>query len=325
MKNLFTPNQLNVLEKIDLAGQARGLKVFLVGGVLRDTLLGQPSSDFDLVVEGDGISFAKQLASEMSLEIEEHPNFLTAKLLGFNGDVAEVDIAAAREESYPIPGSLPIVKPSTLDRDLIRRDFTINTLTCALADLISATQQGDNIRSIIQDKFGGLADLDAKVIRILHPESFRDDPTRIFRAVRYAARVAGVLEPTTQLTAERELASGALNTISYYRIGNELRWILAENNSLVALELLVKFKVFEKIGFGVPPQLADVVAKLAQAKKLAPSHNLPYERMELPVFMLLMTPGLSSEARNKLFLDWGFGKRGVDRAREALSAMGIKL
>lgn len=324
LKNLFTPNQLAVLERIDIEGRTRGLKIFLVGGVLRDSLLGRPSSDFDLVIEGDGIGFAKQLANDMSLEIKEHPAFLTAKLIGFNEDVSEVDIATAREEIYPLPGSLPVVRPSTLEKDLGRRDFTINTLTCALSDLIRVSQQGGNLRSIIQDQFGGLVDLDAKIIKILHPDSFRDDPTRIFRAARYAARIGGNLDNASHAAAEKELENGALQTISYYRIGNEIRWILAEEFASAALETLVKFNIFEKLGFGDSPVVANVVSILRYAKDSAPKQNLPYERMEIPVFMLLMTPSLSEESRDKLFLDWGFGKRGVSRAREALLSMGIK-
>ena len=323
MTRIFTEHQLAILQQIAEFGSAQGTDVFLVGGVLRDTLLGRTSLDFDLMIEGDGINFARGLTSKMSLEIKEHLPFLTAKLTGFGNEIQEIDIATAREENYPVPGSLPVVKSSTLERDVLRRDFTINTLRCRLSDMIAAVRENRDIRGIISDPMGGLADLDGKLIRILHPDSFVDDPTRIFRGARYAARLGGVFEPFTYERARLAITKGALSTISYYRIGNELRWILAEENAVGALGILKDLNVFEWIQFGPPPNLEVVVTKMRELQDRAPKVNREFSRMEIPVFVLLMSCNISTEARAQLFLEWGFGKRGVARAEEALKECGV--
>jgi tRNA nucleotidyltransferase (CCA-adding enzyme) len=171
---------------------------------------------------------------------------------------------------------------------------------------------------------GGLSDLDSKLIRILHPDSFLDDPTRIFRGARYAARLGGAFEPFTYEKAKLAVSKGALSTISYYRIGNEFRWILAEDNAVAALELLKDLKVFEWIQFGPPPNIEMAVKVLRELQDSAPKVNLEFARMEIPVFLLLMTSNISKEARAQLFLEWGFGKRGVARAQDALEECGVK-
>ncbi len=320
---IVTDLQLKILEQIDSLGLSQGVQVFVIGGVLRDSLLGKPSMDFDLLIEGDAIKFGRFLASQMSLDIKEHPAFMTAKLLSFGGSLDEVDIASAREENYPLPGALPIVRPSTVEGDLKRRDFSINTLLCPLSQFVAICRKRGDIRSVVIDKFGGLADLDAGIIRFLHPNSFQDDPTRIFRGARYAARLGGKFETKTHLAALDLVKSGGLQTISYYRIGNELRWILLEENSVVALQILKDLEVFSAINFGATPEISQVMFVLSECKSRSAQYGLEYSRMEIPVFMLLMTPEISDLARDELFLNWGFGKRGVERARAALNQMMI--
>lgn len=320
---IITKPQIDTLARINSLGQESKFQVFLVGGVIRDTLLGKPSLDFDLMVEGDGIKFGRYIASQMSLDIKEHPAFMTAKLSGFGPELTEVDIATARQEHYPLPGALPVVKASTIEVDLGRRDFTINTLVAPLGEFLQRCSEGGDIRSVLIDKFGGLQDLDSRTIRFLHADSFRDDPTRIFRGARYAARLSGKFETVTHDTALKLVGDGGLQTISYYRIGNELRWILAEAESRIALQILKDLGVFKAINFGPTPEVSDVVTVLEKCRDKASQHSLEYARMEIPVFMLLMTPTISENERDELFLNWGFGKRGVERARSALSQMGI--
>ncbi len=155
--------------------------VYLVGGAVRDLLLGRGRADIDIVVEGD----AAALASRLGADVVSHERFATAKV---SLDGHEVDIATARTESYPHPGSLPVVEPAAqIEADLARRDFTINAMAIPLggeADLI--------------DPHGGQADLAAGLLRALHPLSFVDDPTRALRAARYAARFGFGLEPETE-------------------------------------------------------------------------------------------------------------------------------
>jgi tRNA nucleotidyltransferase (CCA-adding enzyme) len=321
---IITKPQIDTLARINSLGHEHSVKVFLVGGVIRDTLLGKSSLDFDLMVEGDGIKFGRYLASQMSLDIKEHPAFMTAKLSGFGPELTEVDIATAREEYYPAPGALPVVKASTIESDLGRRDFTINALLAPLGEFLQKCTEAGDIRSVLIDRFGGLQDLESRTIRFLHTGSFSDDPTRIFRGARYAARLVGKFETVTYDTALKLVGDGGIQSISYYRIGNELRWILAESESRVALQILKDLGVFKAINFGQSPDMAQVVSILKECCDKAIHHGLEYARMEVPVFMFLMTPSLSENKRDELFLNWGFGKRGVERARSALNQMGIR-
>jgi tRNA nucleotidyltransferase (CCA-adding enzyme) len=157
-----------------------GEPVYLVGGAVRDLLLGRGRADIDLVVEGD----AAALAARLGAEVVSHERFGTAKVAL---DGHEVDIAAARSESYPEPGALPVVEPGAdLAADLRRRDFTINAMAIPL--------QGE---PRLIDPHGGQADLATRRLRVLHDDSFADDPTRAIRAARYAARFEFELEPHT--------------------------------------------------------------------------------------------------------------------------------
>lgn len=157
-----------------------GDPIYLVGGAVRDLLLGRGRADIDLVVEGD----AATLAARLGADVVSHERFGTAKVAL---DGHEVDIAAARSESYPQPGALPVVEPGAdLAADLRRRDFTINAMAIPL--------RGE---PRLIDPHGGQADLATKRLRVLHDDSFADDPTRAIRAARYAARFGFELEPHT--------------------------------------------------------------------------------------------------------------------------------
>jgi tRNA nucleotidyltransferase (CCA-adding enzyme) len=170
---------------------AGGDPVYLVGGAVRDLLLGRGRADVDLVVEGD----AATLASRLGAEVVSHERFATAKV---RLDGHEVDIATARSESYPHPGALPVVEPAAhVEDDLRRRDFTINAMAIPL--------QGE---PRLIDPCGGQADLATRKLRVLHPRSFEDDPTRAIRAARYAARFGFELEPeTAALLREADLGA----------------------------------------------------------------------------------------------------------------------
>jgi tRNA nucleotidyltransferase (CCA-adding enzyme) len=218
---------------------AAGSPVYLVGGAVRDLLLGRGRSDIDLVVVGD----AAALAAKLGAETVEHERFATAKV---RLDGHEVDIASARAESYPQPGALPEVTPAaSIELDLRRRDFTINAMALPL--------QGD---PVLIDPHGGLADLEAGSVRVLHGNSFVDDPTRALRAARYAARLGFRLEPGTA-TLIRE---ADLSTVSAARRKAELLRLAAEPGAARGLELLAEWGVLELAGDGV--QLAARVGEL---------------------------------------------------------------
>ena len=189
-------------------------KLYLVGGVVRDLLLGQANLDLDLVVEGDAINLTQQLAQLKQGKITTHPRFGTAKL---QWGKWSVDFATARSETYAKPGALPSVEPGSIDSDLFRRDFTIN----AMAIYLTPTHYGELI-----DLHGGRDDLKHGLIRILHKNSFADDATRIWRGLRYEQRLDFQLEKNTLKLLKRNIPM--LDTISGNRIQYELECILKE-------------------------------------------------------------------------------------------------
>ncbi|HEX3324780.1 MAG TPA: hypothetical protein VHR65_06595 [Solirubrobacterales bacterium] len=198
--------------------------VYLVGGAVRDLLLGRGRADIDLVVEGDATS----LASLLGADTLSHERFATAKV---SLDGHEVDIAAARSERYPRPGALPVVEPAPdVESDLARRDFTINAMAIPL--------RGE---PRLIDPHGGQADLAAGLLRVLHPLSFEDDPTRALRAARYAARFGFELEPETAAL----LRKADLGTISADRRDAELLRLAGEAEAQRAFSLLGEWGLVE--------------------------------------------------------------------------------
>src|SRR4051812_1716299 len=207
------------------AGQ-RG--VYLVGGTVRDLLLGEPGFDVDLAVEGDGQAFARALAAELGGRATAHDAFGTAAVE--YGDGEHADVVTARRERYESPAALPLVEPSTIEDDLFRRDFTINAMAVALA--------GESAGRLV-DPFEGRRDLEAKTIRVLHDGSFVDDPTRIFRALRYAGRYGFELDAHTEVLAREAIEAGLVGRLSPARLRDELVLLLDEpraGDSLVLLE-----------------------------------------------------------------------------------------
>jgi tRNA nucleotidyltransferase (CCA-adding enzyme) len=230
-----------------------GDPVYLVGGAVRDLLLGRGRADVDLVVEGD----AAALASRLGAEVVSHERFATAKV---KLDGHEVDIAAARSESYPHPGALPVVEPATqVEDDLRRRDFTINAMAIPL--------HGE---PRLIDPCGGQADLATKHLRVLHARSFEDDPTRAIRAARYAARFGFELEPETAGL----LREANLGAVSADRRQTELLRLAAEPQAPRALALLAEWGLVEPREGGA--ELAARVGELLAAQPW--SGNAPRAR-----------------------------------------------
>jgi len=192
----------------------RGERIYLVGGVVRDLLLGQANLDLDLVVEGNAIELAQQLRKINRGKITTHPRFNTAKL---QWDNWSTDLATARSETYAKPGALPTVTPSSIDDDLSRRDFTINAMAIHL---------NPGYYGRLVDPHGGRNDLENKRIRVLHEKSFTDDATRIWRGLRYEQRLDFHLERKTLTLLQRDIPM--LDTISADRIRYEIECILRE-------------------------------------------------------------------------------------------------
>jgi tRNA nucleotidyltransferase (CCA-adding enzyme) len=189
---------------------------FLVGGAVRDLLRGADAVDLDLAVEGDARSVARTLAERLRGESREHDRFETATVRA--GELA-FDLATTRRETYDEPGALPRVEAAPLAEDLARRDFAINAMAVALS--------GDDLGHLY-DPCGGVPDLEARVVRILHQRSFLDDPTRLLRAVRYEVRLGFRMDEDTERAARAALAEGAMSTVSGARVRDELMDLLAE-------------------------------------------------------------------------------------------------
>ena len=196
-----------------VAAQER-MPLYLVGGSVRDLLLERPLLDLDLVVEGDAAVLAHELAKHLAGVVTAYSPFGTAKV---KAGSRTVDLATARWEIYAQPGALPTVRPGTLRDDLLRRDFSVNALAVHLAS--------EHFGELL-DLAGGLADLQKGLVRVLHSDSFRDDATRILRAVRYEQRLNFRLDEETERLLRRDLS--CLDTISPDRLRHEVERILAE-------------------------------------------------------------------------------------------------
>jgi tRNA nucleotidyltransferase (CCA-adding enzyme) len=203
--------------ELEAVREAAAEPVYLVGGAVRDLLLGRPRADVDLVVEGDAAALAARLGGATA----EHDRFGTVKVeVGGH----ELDIASARTETYPEPGALPVVAPADgIEVDLGRRDFTINAMAIPLAG-----------EPRVIDPYRGRGDLERGALRVLHPRSFEDDPTRALRAARYAARFDFELEPETA----RLLRGTDLTTVSADRRRAELERLAAEGSACQGFERL---------------------------------------------------------------------------------------
>lgn len=217
IKNLnrwLPPRLLAVVEMAGIHAQQFGFALYLVGGTVRDIMLGRANLDIDLVVEGDVLALAQSLADSTHARLTSHGRFGTAKL---NYQDFTLDLAMARGETYPRPGALPKVRPGRIEQDLFRRDFTINAMAISLNPGSYGT---------LLDPYGGKSDLKIGIIRTLHPDSFIDDATRIWRAVRYEQRLGFHIEPTTLHHLRRSLAM--LDTISADRLRHEIERAFSE-------------------------------------------------------------------------------------------------
>ena len=203
-------------EAVALLGD-RAEGVYLVGGTVRDILLGEESFDIDIAVDGDAIALARSLASALGGRMTPHQRFGTAVLLYGEGE--RVDVVTTRTEFYDAPGALPTVERAGLREDLFRRDFTINAMAVSL-------HPADFGRLI--DPFGGRTDLVARSLRVLHNLSFIDDPTRIFRAIRYEARYGLRLEEHSARLARACIEMGLVGDLSSARLRDELQALLED-------------------------------------------------------------------------------------------------
>ncbi len=221
-------------------GERLGVHVYVVGGIVRDLLLGIPNLDVDLVVEGDGIAFAQQLAAVRGARLHVHERFGTARLQF--PDSFKLDVATARTEYYEYPTALPTVEAGSIRKDLYRRDFTINTLAIRL---------NPPVFGHLLDYYGGERDVKDRTIRVLHSLSFVEDPTRIFRAVRFAVRFGFALGRETRALIDGAIRMKLVDRLSPHRLTDEVRLLFSEREPRTACALLAEIGVLR----GLHPSL----------------------------------------------------------------------
>jgi len=232
-----SPDLQGVLEKIKETSREEKVRAYLVGGIVRDIILGIPNKDIDIVVEGNGIKFAKSLCEKIGgKKVVTHEKFKTAVVVV--DDELKIDVATARVEYYEYPTSLPTVEYGSLKEDMFRRDFTVNSLALEVDD----KSFGDLV-----DYFNGYRDIQEKKIRILHNLSFIEDPTRIIRAFRFASRYGFDIDPETERLLEDSVENGFLKKVSWPRVKAELKIILGDKNPHRALEYLEKYSILKTI------------------------------------------------------------------------------
>ncbi|HEX5808962.1 MAG TPA: hypothetical protein VFY25_09875 [Anaerolineales bacterium] len=230
LENSLDAGQHTLLNIVRQEATQRGLPLYIVGGSVRDLALGRHLNDFDLTVEGDAVRLARALASQHGGGVTAHPKFGTAKWflpISLKANHDTLDLISARSETYKHPAALPTVSIGTLVDDLRRRDFTIN----AMALRLDGSHFGE-----LRDDLNGMQDLKSGIVRVLHPGSFADDPTRMYRAVRYAGRYGfKIAEDTLALIpAAREY----VQKLSAQRIRHELDLILDEPEAVAMLRQL---------------------------------------------------------------------------------------
>ncbi|MEJ2201887.1 MAG: CBS domain-containing protein, partial [Desulfuromonadaceae bacterium] len=225
-----------ILKQCGEVGDDLQVSVFAVGGFVRDLLLQQQNLDVDIVVEGDGIAFAQEFARRHGCRVREHHKFGTAVVIFPQG--YKIDIASARMEYYLEPGALPTVEHSSIKLDLYRRDFTITTLAVAL---------NGKVYGELLDFFNGQRDLNDKALRVLHNLSFVEDPTRVFRAVRFEQRLGFHLGPHTESLLRSAVQMGFLDAVGGSRVFNELMIIFKEANPLPAVFRMAELDLLQYI------------------------------------------------------------------------------
>ncbi len=303
LEQAFPAPVIEVLREAGRVAEELGYALYLVGGPVRDLLLGLPNLDLDLVVEGDAIVLAHELAGRVGGRVRAHRRFGTAKWIPpveKEGMPPSLDFVTARTEFYEQPTALPTVEFSSLRHDLYRRDFTINTLAIGL----SGTHEGR-----LFDFYGGKRDLERRLIRVLHNLSFIEDPTRILRAVRLEQRLGFSIEPRTLLLLQDALQQGLLERTTGERVRHELLLILEEAEPERVLERLHALGILGHVS----PHLgwdASLAARFRRVREVAAGE----ERVSL--YLALLTYRLAAHELESLIGRYRFRARHSRLLRE---------
>lgn len=280
MRERLSPKLYDLLVCAGQAAERLSLACYVVGGFVRDLFLYRPNEDVDLVIEGDGIAFAKALASQAGARVHTHTKFGTAVIIFKDG--FKIDVASARLEYYQYPAALPDVEMSSIKLDLFRRDFTVNTLAIHL--------NPDKFGRLI-DFFSAQRDIKDRAIRVLHNLSFVEDPTRVFRAIRFEQRFGFSIGKLTASLIENAVKMDFFKRLSGRRVFAEIKLILEEDNPAPAIARMQGYDILKVIH----PSIAmnnDLSELLNAARSVIAWHDLlfteePYARW-IVYFMVLI-------------------------------------
>jgi len=298
----------NTLRLIGRLAQSHNSRAYIVGGFVRDLFLGIKNLDVDITVEPDGIKFAGVLAGKLKGKAVAYPRFGTASVFT-KWPLRRIDIATARTERYRRPGALPDVRSSSIMDDLYRRDFTVNAMAASLMP--------DEFGELI-DFFGGYRDIKAGVIRALHRGSFIDDPTRIFRAVRFEERFDFSIEPGTAELIRNAVSLKMFEKVNKERIRNEVILILKECDPLKAL---LRMDELQELKF-IHPRIR-LTRRLSKALRSVNNSHRYFQGVSKKlrqidywlIYLMVLLEGLSREEAHRFCADYNFSRQ--DRLRIA--------
>jgi len=262
MKERISQRLLNILQTIGEVAAGIGYSAYVIGGFVRDLFLYRTNEDIDIVIEGDGIAFAKKYAAKYSARVHAYGKFGTAVIIFPDG--FKIDVASARMEYYKFPAALPTVEMSSIKLDLFRRDFTVNTLAIHL--------NKDRFGTLI-DFFSAQKDIKEKSIRVLHNLSFVEDPTRVFRAIRFEQRFGFTIGKLTAGLIKNAVKMDFLKQLSGRRIFNELRQILEEENPIPAVKSLNDYNLLKTVHPSIKIN-SKLIPLLNSVKKVFSWHDL---------------------------------------------------
>jgi tRNA nucleotidyltransferase (CCA-adding enzyme) len=262
MKERLSADLITNLQQIGEVADKIGCGAYVVGGFVRDLFLYRSDEDIDIVIEGDGIAFAKKYAKIMGARIHAHEKFGTAVIIFPDG--FKIDVASARMEYYKFPAALPVVEMSSIKLDLYRRDFTINTL---------AIQLNSSKFGTLIDFFSARKDVKEKIIRVLHNLSFVEDPTRVFRAIRFEQRFEFTIGKLTMGLIANAISMDFFRELSGKRVFAELRLILQEENPVATIRRLNDFDLLKVIHPSIKFD-KNLMARLNSVKKVLSWHDL---------------------------------------------------
>ncbi|SNR66742.1 CBS domain-containing protein [Desulfurobacterium atlanticum] len=304
MKERLPEKVFNLLKKIGEIADREKINAYVIGGFVRDLIIGRRNLDVDIVVEGDAPSFAKKVAKELNGKLHSFEKFKTATVTLPDG--FRIDFASARTEIYRAPGALPEVDTAPLKKDLFRRDFTINTLAIKI--------NGKEFGKLI-DFFNGLKDIKEKKIRVLHALSFVEDPTRILRALRFAVRYRFDLGKHTEKLLRIAVKKNLFRTVEGKRVYLELKHIFEEENPLRIVNRMKEYGILKSISSGIiwDKRKKDFFERI---RKVINWHKLTFgnrKKVNYPIiYFAAFLEGIHGKELEKLLKDFSIPEKEVD-------------